>query len=56
MCTVLPLEADSCLTESQLFTCQLVYMPNYFDFLISLFNMFSFTMKNEELVLSQPAK
>lgn len=54
MCTILPLKVDTCLTESQLFTYQLVYMPNNFDFLISLFNLFSFARKNEELVLSQP--
>lgn len=56
MCTILSLKVDSCLTESQLFTCQLVYVPNYFDFHVSLFNLLSFTRKNEELVLSQPAK
>lgn len=56
MCIILPLEVDSCLTESQLFTCQLVYKPKYFDFRVSLLNLFSFTIKSEELVLSQPAK
>lgn len=55
MCTILLLEVDSCLIESQLFTCQLVYMPNNFDFFICVFNLFS-TIKNEELVLIQAAK